>query len=85
MSEWYPSFDANIVYSQLRAGKPTLIHYVWGEQHWVCVIGVRAGATINNLQPSDFIVIDPASGTEKALTECSWFGSAYKIEMKTMN
>ena len=83
----YPSspFDATSIYNNLKQGKPALVHYVWGGgQHWVCVIGVRAGATINSLQPSDFIVIDPSGGAEKMLSSCGSFGQRNSLEMRLM-
>ena len=83
----YPSspFDATSIYNNLKAGKPALVHYIWsGGQHWVCVIGIRAGAPINNLQPSDFIVIDPSGGAEKMLSSCGSFGLRSSLEMRLM-
>ena len=78
-----PGFNSGAIYNALKNGKPSLLHYYYagGGQHWVTIIGVRSGANTNNLQASDFIVIDPATGTERYLSNCYKFGSVqgYKI------
>lgn len=78
-------FNKKEIYDNLKNGKPSLIHYYYAGnsgQHWVTVIGVRAGANPNDLQASDFIVIDPASGTEKKLSECKKFSGGRVIAYK---
>ncbi len=76
-------FNTGAIYNALKNGKPSLLHYYYGSggQHWVTIIGVKNGANVNNLQASDFIVIDPATGTERYLSDCYKFGSVqgYKI------
>ena len=76
-------FNTAAIYNALKNGKPSLLHYYYGSggQHWVTIIGVRSGANVNNLQAGDFIVIDPATGTERYLSNCYKFGSVqgYKI------
>ena len=71
----YKGFDANTVYEALKNGKPTMLHYHYKRnngtqgQHWVLIKGIREGADVNNLSYRDFVVIDPASGTEKTLAD----------------
>lgn len=71
-------FNAADIYNNLKNGKPSLLHYGYGNsgQHWVTIIGIRSGANVNNLQPSDFIVIDPSGGGKKMLNACSYFSNA---------
>ena len=84
------AFDANAIYNNLLAGKPTMVHYEYYKgdytsEHWVLIIGVRDGAQQNSLQYSDFTVIDPWGGAEKNLTSIGYWGSTYNIEMRLMN
>ncbi len=86
----WTTFNANTIYNNLLQGKPSLVHvyyykneYTTGE-HWVLVIGVRAGAQANNLQYSDFTIIDPWGGAEKNLTSIGYWSGRYCIEMRTM-
>lgn len=76
-SEWM-AYDASQIYAELKSGNPTQLAYIYESSpanqkdadHFVLITGVREGADIDNLQLSDFIAIDPASGTEKPLTDC---------------
>ena len=68
------AFDANAIYNNLLAEKPTMVHYEYYKgdytsEHWVLIIGVRDGAQQNSLQYSDFTVIDPWGGAEKNLIQ----------------
>lgn len=73
------SYDSKNIYESLVSGKPTVLAYIYAESpasqtdadHFVIITGIRDGADISNLQYSDFIVIDPASGTERCLSD-SW-------------
>ena len=79
------SFDAETIYDKLRAGKPTLAHYVYSTgQHWVCITGVRAGVNTKDLTYADFTALDPFSGKEVALTSCSMFTKAGSVTMQLM-
>lgn len=80
----YVSFDANTVYNNLKAGKPTMVHYMYssGGEHWVLINGIRAGANTTNLQYSDFYAIDPQSGDQRPLNSCYKWG--YSVSMKNM-
>ena len=71
-------FDVNEIYSAMQEGHPTMVHYKYTDangdgksdgEHWVVVVGIREGANVNNLSISDLIVIDPAYGDERLLTE----------------
>ena len=74
----YILYDSNAVYNNLVNGKPTMVEFEHDNSvHWVIVIGVRAGAMIDNLQYSDFIIIDPQDGYEKYLIDAYRF-SAHK-------
>lgn len=80
------AFDAEQVYSNLRMGKPTLVHYTYSTgQHWVCITGVRAGVNTKDLTYADFTAIDPYYGTERALSTCSMFKKAKSITMRLMS
>lgn len=74
----WASYDASEIISELRNGKPTMLHYLYGErgEHWVLIIGVRNGANPNNLNMSDFEVLDPAYGDIRLLTDSYKFNSA---------
>ena len=70
-------FNALDIYNNLKEGKPVLLHYYYANnsgQHWVTIIGVKKGSNTNSLQANDFIVLDPASGSKKALTDSGKFG-----------
>ncbi|MBQ5951827.1 MAG: hypothetical protein IJL66_06765 [Lachnospiraceae bacterium] len=79
VKKYQKKFSYKTVYEDLKAGKPVILHYyytkqVWDSkqkkyvtktcQHWILINGVRAGANIENLQPSDFTAIDPGYGKE---------------------
>ena len=77
-SEW-SGYDPQAIYQALQEGHPTELGYIYesspAEQtdsdHYVLITGIREGADVNNLTYEDFIVIDPAHGDERPLTE-SW-------------
>ncbi len=85
----YTSYNAATIYNNLLAGKPTMVHYEYIKsngkhgEHWVLVIGIRSGANKNNIQFSDFTIIDPWGGAEKNLTSAGYFGSRTSVGMKT--
>lgn len=63
---------SSVIYEHLKEGKPTAIHYghdAPGGEHYVLVVGIRAGADPNNLTLSDFIIVDPADGRTKPWDE----------------
>lgn len=71
MSKEY-GFETGRCYSGLKAGRPTLVG--WGNNdHWVVIIGIRAGANTSNLSYGDFIAIDPSDGQTKNLENCLRF------------
>jgi len=83
-ADWV-GFDVNKIHSALQEGKPTMVHYKYADsngdgksdgEHWVVVVGIREGANVNNLSMSDLLVIDPAYGDERPLTETYRFNSA---------
>ena len=85
MGSYRSGFDAEAIYNNLRAGKPTLVHYLYSTgQHWVCITGVRAGVNTKGLTYADFTALDPYSGKEVALTECSMFGKAHTVATQPM-
>ena len=58
----------------VNEGKPCVIHINSpsdgsGLGHWVTVVGVRKGVTRENVKVDDFIIIDPATGTVRKMTE----------------
>lgn len=74
MGVYRSGFSAKSIYDNLRAGKPTMVHYVHSRgQHWVLAIGVKSGVDVDNLTYADFIVIDPYFGDERPLTKSSYF------------
>lgn len=56
--------------------KPVIINLT--NYHYVTAFGIRNGADINKLTPSDFLVIDPGDGKIKQLDQISNYG--YKCE-----
>ena len=60
-------------YDQLQSGKPSMFYAYNGNnisgRHAVTIVGVAEGADASNLQPKDFLVIDPGDGKIKNLTE----------------
>ena len=78
----YHSYNATEIYNALKNGKPTMVHYTYsGGQHWVLIVGIKNGANINNIQYSDFICIDSATGSEYALTSAYRFGNIQGIKV----
>lgn len=70
------TFSTSDIYNALKNGKPTMIHYTYpGNQHWVLIMGIRAGANPNNISYSDFYCIDSATGAEVPLTSAYRFTS----------
>jgi len=75
-TEWQ-SYDSERIYNELKNGHPFQLAYIYStsplEQtdadHFVLVTGVREGADVKNLQYSDFIALDPATGREVPLNE----------------
>jgi len=80
----YLAFDGAAIYANLKAGKPTMVHYRFGKggQHWVVVIGVNSGALIDRLSPGDFIVIDPNYGDERQMTQALGYATSNSYAMK---
>lgn len=76
------SFDdssCKTIYQNLKAGKPTIVHYTHGksgtqgvdwDNHYVLVVGIKDGADLNNLTLDDFIFLDPADGQVKEWKDC---------------
>ena len=76
---WTGYYDPSEIVSDLKAGKPSIFYmnYGSGRKHGVCIIGLRAGADQQNPSYGDFIVIDPASGSECPLTS-AWGWSSFR-------
>jgi gluconate kinase len=79
LSSWSParkteySTEASSLKSlkdELLAGNPVIVHVYTSRNasHYVTVFAIRSGANMNNLVRSDFRIIDPWGGDEKALT-----------------
>ncbi len=62
-----------VAYDELQKGKPSMFYAYNGNRisgkHAVTIVGVTEGADRNNLQPQDFLVIDPGDGKIKNMTE----------------
>ncbi len=73
ITDYIHGFDPNTVYQSLTDGKPTMFHFghnlYKNGQHYVLITGVREGADVNDIKIEDFIVIDPATGTERSMEE----------------
>lgn len=57
------------VLNQVARGKPAIIAVcTWSSRnHYVTVIGYRAGTTYSNVSINSFIILDPAYGTERTI------------------
>jgi len=81
----YTAYNATTVYDALLGGNPVMLHYTYpNSEHWVLIIGINGGVSTNNIQYRDFIVIDPASGAEKSLTDAWQFSNATVSGMNVM-
>ena len=60
----------NLNIEDISNGKPTMIHYGYGNggQHWVLAVGVKPGADPSNATMSDIIIMDPNTGEI-----CGWY------------
>ncbi len=75
----WESYNPEIIYQNLVAGKPTQLAYIYASSpasqedadHFVIITGIKEGADPHNLSFDDFLVIDPAYGDERLLSE-SW-------------
>ena len=70
--------QAQIVYDRLvNDGKPSVIHIQspTGKGHWVTVVGYRNGATHDSVKVDDFVIMDPANGKVRNLSEVSAYRS----------
>ena len=59
-------------YSQIAAGKPCIINCYnppTGNNHFVLAIGYVAGTTRSNVTLDSFIILDPATGTQRVMSE----------------
>lgn len=67
--------QAEIAYDLLvNQGKPSVIHINSsasgsGQGHWVTVVGVKNGVTKSTVKVDDLIILDPATGTMRAMSE----------------
>lgn len=66
-------------YNQLQNGKPSVFYgyHSYGNggcMHAVTIVGISESADINNLQMSDFLVIDPWGGEVKTLDQVNYTG-----------
>lgn len=71
-------YDPSTIRDALSNGYPTLVHYCYvnnSGEHWVLVVGVRAGAA-GAPSYDDLIIIDPVDGHEKALAQAWKFNPA---------
>lgn len=65
--------------TQVSSGKPCIINVrngYTGNQHYVTVIGYTAGTTYDNVSLSSFIVLDPAYGTKKYLSNMKYYNNS---------
>ena len=75
----WQSYDSEHIYNELKSGHPFQLAYIYASSpleqtdadHFVLITGIRDGADIKHLQYSDFIALDPATGSEVPLNE-SW-------------
>lgn len=64
--------QAEFVYDRLtNEGKPSVIHIhsPSGKGHWVTVVGYKKGTTKESVKVDDFIIMDPANGKVRNLSE----------------
>lgn len=67
--------QAEIAYDLLvNKGKPSVIHVNSpstgsGQGHWVTVVGCKKGVTKDTVKVDDLIILDPVTGTVRAMTE----------------
>jgi hypothetical protein len=62
-------------YNQIEAGKPCIINCYnpsTGNNHFVLAIGYVAGTTKSNVTLDSFIVLDPATGTQRFMSDTSY-------------
>lgn len=71
--EWTPEQIRERAYQELTQGRPVVIRVQSGTSksggHSVAVVGLRNGADPNHLTDADFLIMDPADGKIKALSE----------------
>ena len=66
--------QAQFAFSLLEQGKPCVIHINSpstgsGLGHWVTVVGCRQGVNKNNVTIADLVIMDPVTGTVRAMGE----------------
>ena len=62
-------------FSQIAAGKPCIINCYnppTGNNHFVLAIGYVTGTTKSNVTLDSFIVLDPATGTQRFMSDTSY-------------
>lgn len=70
--------QAQIAYDRLvNEGKPSIIHIQSPSRkgHWVTVVGCKQGATRDSVKVDDFVIMDPANGKVRNLSEVSDYTS----------
>ena len=74
----YISYNATSIYNALKNGKPTMLHYYYGNngEHWIIIIGINSNANLNNIATNDFIIIDPSGGKETTLNNAYKFSNS---------
>lgn len=86
----YSSYNAGNIYKSLLSGNPVMLHYTYStsqysSEHWVLIIGINGGVSTDKISYGDFIIIDPATGTERSLKDAWQFtnGTVRGIKMMT--